>query len=115
MKKYLVLYLAPASVIDDWKKTEPGKRKEAEQKMQAEWKKWMSDHATIFADVGAGVGKTKSVTANGTSDIRNDIMLYAVVEAESHQAAARAFEDHPHLQIPQSSLEVMEINPLSGM
>jgi hypothetical protein len=43
MKKYLVLYLAPASVIDDWKKTEPGKRKEAEQKMQGEWKKWMSD------------------------------------------------------------------------
>jgi hypothetical protein len=115
MKKYLVLYLAPASVIDDWKKTEPEKRKEAEQKMQAEWKKWMSAHATIFADAGAGVGKTKSVTANGTSDIRNDIMLYAVVEAESHQAAARTFEDHPHLQIPQSSIEVMEINPLTGM
>ena len=35
MKKFLVTYLAPASVIDDWKKTEPKQRKEAEEKMQA--------------------------------------------------------------------------------
>ena len=115
MKKFLVTYVAPASVIDDWKKTEPAKRKEAEEKMQSEWKKWMSDHATMFVDKGAGVGKTRRVTAQGTSDTKNDIMLYAIVEAESHEAAAKTFEGHPHLQIPQSSIEVMEINPLSGM
>jgi hypothetical protein len=115
MKKFLVNYLAPASIIDDWKNTDPEKRKDAEQKMQAEWKKWMSDHAKMFVDKGAGVGKTKRVTVQGASGARNDIMLYAVVEAESHEAAAKAFEGHPHLQIPQSSIEVMEINPLSGM
>jgi hypothetical protein len=115
MKKFLVMYLAPASVIDEWKKTEPAARKAAEEKMQGEWRKWMSDHARMLTDKGAGAGKTKRVTAQGTSDIRNDIMLYAVVEAESHEAAAKAFEGHPHLQIPQSSIEVMEINPLSGM
>jgi hypothetical protein len=115
MKKFLVTYLAPASVIDDWKKTEPEKRKAAEEKMQGEWRKWMSDHATMFVDKGAGVGKTKRVTAQGVSDARNDIHLYAIVEADSHGAAAKAFEGHPHLQIPQSSIEVMEIHPLSGM
>jgi hypothetical protein len=31
MKKFLVTYLAPASVIDEWKKTEPKQRKEAEE------------------------------------------------------------------------------------
>ena len=70
MKKFLVTYLAPASVIDDWKKTEPEKRKAAEEKMQAEWKKWMSDHTTMFVDKGAGVGKTKRVTAQGASDTK---------------------------------------------
>ncbi len=115
MKKFLVTYLAPASVIDDWKKTEPEKRKQAEEKMQGEWRKWMSDHTKMFVDKGAGVGKTKCVTAQGTSDMRNDIMLYTVVEAESHEAAAKTFEGHPHLQIPQSSIQVMEINPLPGM
>jgi hypothetical protein len=115
MKKFLVTYLAPASVIDEWKQTEPEKRKQAEEKMQDDWKKWMSDHAKMFADAGAGVGKTKRVTGQGTADTRNDIMLYAIVEAESHDAAARTFEGHPHLQIPQSSIEIMEINPLPAM
>lgn len=115
MKKFLVTYLAPAAVIADWKKTEPSKRKEAEEKMQADWKKWMSDHMKMFVDKGAGVGKTRRVTAEGTSDTKNDIMLYAIVEAESHDAAAKTFEGHPHLQIPQSSIEVMEIHGLPGM
>ena len=115
MKKFLVAYLAPASVIEEWKKTEPEKRKAAEEKMQGEWRKWMSDHAKIFADKGAGVGKTKRVTSQGSSDAKNDIMLYAIVEAESHEAATKMFEGHPHLQIPQSSIEIMEIHPLPGM
>jgi hypothetical protein len=115
MKKFLVTYHAPTSVIDEWMKTEPEKRKRDEEKMQGEWKKWMGDHSKMFADRGAGVGKTKRVTQEGTADTRNDVMLYAVVEAESHEAAARPFEGHPHLQIPQSSIEVMEINPLHGM
>jgi hypothetical protein len=115
MKKFLVMYLAPASIIDDWKKTEPEKRKAAEEKMQGEWRTWMRDHTKMFADRGAGVGKTKRVTAQGVADTRNDIMLYAILEAESHEAAAKIFERHPHLQIPQSSIEVMEIHPLPGM
>ncbi len=112
---FLVTYLAPASVIDDWKKTEPEKRKAAEEKMQGEWQRWMKDNAKLFVDKGAGVGKTKRVTAQGVSDTKNDVMLYAIVEAESHDAAARTFAGHPHLQIPQASIEVMAINPLSGM
>ena len=115
MKTFLVMYLAPTSVIDEWKKTEPQQRKQAEEKMMAEWRQWMSDHKKMFADVGAGVGKTKRVTQAGTTDTRNDVMLYGVVEAESHEAAARAFEGHPHLQIPQSSIEIMEINPMPAM
>jgi hypothetical protein len=112
MRKFLVLYLVPVAVIDDWKKNDPEKRKPAEEKMQREWGQWMTDHASMLADKGAGVGKTKRVSADETSDARNDVMLYAIVAAESHEAAAKAFERHPHLQIPQSSIEVMEIHPL---
>ncbi len=112
MAKFLVNYLAPASVIDDWKKKPAEERKAAETKMQSEWKQWMSDHSKMLADKGAGVGKTKRVDQKGTSDTRNDIMLYTIVEADSHDAAAKAFEGHPHLQIPQASIEIMAINPM---
>jgi hypothetical protein len=37
------------------------------------------------------------------------------VEAASHEEAAKSFENHPHLQIPQSSIQVMEIRPMGGM
>jgi hypothetical protein len=112
MGKFLVTYLAPASVIEEWKKTEPEKRKTAEEKMQGDWRKWMTDHAKALADKGAGVGKTKRVTSQGSSDAKNDIMLYSIVQAESHEAAAKMFEGHPHLGIPKSSIEIMEIHPL---
>jgi hypothetical protein len=55
------------------------------------------------------------VTANGVSDFRNDIVLYSIVEAGSLEEAAQSFERHPHLQIPQSSIQIMEIRPMSGM
>jgi len=103
------------TMVGEWKKTDPAQRRDAETKMQAQWKKWMADNAKMFVDVGAGVGKTKLVNTRGMSDTKNDIMLYSVVQAESHEAAAKSFEGHPHLQIPQSSIEVMEIHSLQGM
>lgn len=113
-KKFIALYLVPASVIAEWAKTDPETRKEAEQKMQAEWGKWMGEHAKMIVSTEVG-GKTKRVTTSGVADIKNDIMLYSFIEADSHEAAAKAFENHPHLQIPQSSIEVMEVKPMSGM
>ena len=109
MKKFLVLYLAPTTVLDDWMKKDPKEREAAEQKMQKEWQQWSSDHARIFDDEDAGVGKTKVVNPQGVSDSRNDVMLYATVEAGSHDEAAKLFKDHPHLQIPQATIEIMEV------
>jgi hypothetical protein len=113
MKTFLVLYLAPSSVIEAWMKTDPDTRKVAEEKMRGDWIKWMSDHAKMITDTRAA-GKTKRVSSGGTHDTKNDIMLYSFVEAESHEAAAKSFENHPHLQIPQSSIEVMETRPMTG-
>jgi len=110
-KKFIALYLVPASVLADWAKTDPEIKKAAEQKMQAEWRKWTSDHSKIITLTEAG-GKTKRVTASGVSDTKNDIMLYSFVEAESHETAAKSFENHPHLQIPQSSIEIIEIRSM---
>ena len=113
-QKFLVLYLIPASVMGDWAKTDPTIRQAEEQKMQAAWGKWMGEYGKIIISTEAG-GKTKRVTASGVSDTKNDIILCSLVEAESHDAAAKAFENHPHLQIPQSSIEIMYVRPMSGM
>jgi hypothetical protein len=113
-KKFLALYLVPASVMADGAKTDPETKKAAEQKMHAEWGKWMGDHSDMITLTEAG-GKTKRVTVSGVSNTKNDIILYSFVEAESHEAAAKFFENHPHLQIPQSSIEVMEVRSMGRM
>jgi hypothetical protein len=95
-QKFLVLYLIPASVMADWAKTDPTTRHAEEQKMQAAWEKWIGQHADMIISTEAG-GKTKRVTASGVSDTKNDIILCSFVEAESHEAAAKAFQNHPHL------------------
>jgi len=109
MKKFLVLYRTPLSVMDDWMKKDPKERQPIEEKMQKDWQQWSSDHAKSFDDESAGVGKTKVVGPQGVTDARNDVMLYATVEADSHDEAARLFKDHPHLQIPQATIEIMEV------
>ena len=108
LSKFIVFYLIPSSVMEEWGKTEANARKAAEEKMKAEWQKWMKDHAKVITLTEA-CGKTKRIMANGASDTKNDICLYSIIEAESHEAAAKVFADHPHLQIPQSSIEVMAV------
>lgn len=114
MKKFLVLYLAPAAVLEEWMKKPVEERKEEEEKMKAQWDAWMKDHAGSMKET-AGAGKTKRVSKVGVADTKNDIMLFSIVEAESHEAAAKMFESHPHFGIPGSSIEIMPINYLPGM
>src|ERR1039457_1152726 len=111
LKKFLVLYLLPADVLAGWGKTDPATKKAAEQKMQGDWQRWMGNHAKMIT-VTEGAGKTKVVTSAGIGDTKNDIMLYSIVEADSHESAAKAFEKHPHLTIPQSSIQVTEVRPM---
>lgn len=112
LKKFLVLYLVPTDVMAEWAKTDPATRKPAEEKMQAEWGRWMARHAEMITLTEAA-GKTKAVAASGIADIKNEIMLYSIVEAETHDSAATAFANHPHLTIPQSSIQVMEVRGMS--
>ena len=77
--------------------------------MQTEWDAWMANHKAALLET-AGVGKPKHITSGGTEDARNDIMMYSFVEAESLEAAAKMFEDHPHFGIPGAWIEVMSIN-----
>ena len=114
MKKFLVLYLAPVAVLEEWMKKDEATRKKEEEKMKAEWGAWMKEHRAALKET-AGAGKTKRVTQAGITDMKNEIMLFSIVEAETPEAAAKLFENHPHLVIPQASIEIMPLNNLPDM
>ena len=65
---------------------------------------------------GRLLGKTKRVDAKGVSDTKNGIGGYSIVQAETAEAATKLFgKDHPHLQMPGSWVEVIEVMHIPGM
>ena len=114
MSRFLVLYLTPASVLEEWMNKDPEERKAEEAKMGADWNAWTEKNGSMVMETN-GAGKTKRVTPDGVADVKNDVMMYSIVEADSQEAAAAIFVDHPHLQIPQATIDIMAINDLSGM
>lgn len=81
--------------------------------MEEESRIWMQQNAGLVGET-AGAGKTKRITAEGITDVRNEVMLFSQVQARTHEEAAALFTNHPHLQIPGSSIEVMTVTPLTA-
>ncbi|MET0183529.1 MAG: hypothetical protein ABW199_11645, partial [Caulobacterales bacterium] len=79
------------------------------------WQDWQMKYADVILEQGGPLGKTKRVDASGVRDTSNLLTGYIVVRADSHEAAARMFENHPHFAFfPGDSVEVMECLPMPG-
>ncbi|MDE0855811.1 MAG: hypothetical protein OSA97_15455 [Nevskia sp.] len=115
MKKFMAVYIGTAASLEKYQQRHPdAATREARQKAGMEaWSQWVAAHAGSIVDIGTPLGKTKRVAAEGITDLRNNLTAYTIVQAESHQAAARMFENHPHFTLfPGDSVEVMECLPL---
>lgn len=91
---------------------------EQQKKMQegiAAWKSWVEQNKASIVEMGGPLGKTKKVSADGIEDVSNAMGGFTVVRAESHEAAAKLFENHPHFtHFPGESVEVMPVLPIPG-
>ena len=82
----------------------------------AAWKAWSERHQAAIVGMGGPLGKTKKITYKGIHDISNDMGAFMVVRADSHEAAAKLFEQHPHFTIfPGESVEVMPVLPIPSV
>ncbi len=109
MPKFLALYMGHA----DPQQEPPPPDAAAIGKGMAAWGQWMADHAAQVVDAGGPLGKTKKASKAGLSDTKNAVAGYVIIEADSHDAAVRLFENHPHFAIfPGESVEVMEVMPI---
>jgi hypothetical protein len=111
MKKFMAVYTGSAEARQRWEsRFATAQQREAQQKLGVEaWQRWVARHHGAIVDHGAPLGRTKRVGPEGVGDIRNNLAAYVVVQAESHEAAAQLFLDHPHFAIfPGDSVEIME-------
>jgi hypothetical protein len=113
MKTFLATYVGSAIEKTEWNNMDEQTRKQKETAGKEAWKKWAMENQKSIVDQGSPVGKTKRVSAQGIVDTRNNIGAYTVVRAESHEEAAKLFENHPHFTIfPGEAVEIMERLPM---
>ncbi|MCV0414577.1 MAG: hypothetical protein K5831_06805 [Brevundimonas sp.] len=89
---------------------------EAEQAAHAEEgvaavKAWEAAHRDSIAYVGGPLGRTLRLDdAGAVAETVNRLTVFVVVRADSHQAAVRLFDGHPHMAIfPCDGVEVMPV------
>lgn len=114
---FLAVFLGNKSSqrFQSWMAMPEAERRAKEQEGIAAWKGWMQKHHGSVLEVGGPLGKTKAVTRDGITDISNTMGAFVVVRADSHEAAAKMFEKHPHFTIfPGESVEVMPVLPIPG-
>ncbi|HEV3245192.1 MAG TPA: hypothetical protein VG102_02460 [Candidatus Paceibacterota bacterium] len=115
MNKYFVMFRIPLQSMDEWaKNVSSEERKKQSEGMMQDWKKWQEKNKNAIVDNGSPLGKTKRVSKDGIKDERNDLNYCMVIQAASHDEAAKIIAGNPHLQIPTSFVDVMEI-PHTGM
>src|SRR6202048_1295268 len=114
---YLAVFLgsktSPRRVA--WDALPEAERRAKEREGVAAWKAWVEKHHGAIVAMGGPLGKTKKVTPGGIADVSNEMGAYTVVRADSHEAAAKLFENHPHFAIfPGESVEIMPVLPIPG-
>ncbi|HXS40769.1 MAG TPA: hypothetical protein VN766_11340 [Stellaceae bacterium] len=112
---YLAVFLGSktSARMKAWMALPEAERNAKEQAGIAAWKAWIDQHQAAVSAIGGPLGKTKKITERGVEDVSNAMGAFMVVRADSPEAAARLFENHPHFTIfPGDSVEVMPVLPI---
>ena len=116
MKRYLAVFTGSPDGMTQWQALPEAERKRREAEGMAAWGQWAQDHSAQILDMGGPLSRTKRVSKDGISDVRINLGGFTLVQAESQEAAAAMFLQHPHFMLfPGDAVEVMEVMPVPGM
>ena len=110
MKRYLVLYRATATALEQMHKGTPEQQKAG---MDA-WLGWMKKAGPAIVETGSPIANPQKYASSGAAPQAGDATIggYSVVQAESKQKLAELFDGHPHFLAPGATIEVHEIVPM---
>lgn len=117
MPKFLALYMGSPDTEAQkrWNALTDAERSQRNLDAMAAWGEWMSRHKQAIPDIGSPLGKTMLTDPSGVHPFKNAIAAYVIVEADTHEAAAGMFENHPHFSIfPGTGIEILECLPMPG-
>lgn len=111
---YLAVFLSNKSGPrwQEWYSLTEEARRARDETGLAALRDWDAAHGDAIVCQGGPLGPTLRVADGGIGPHVNELTVFVVVRAASHQAAAAMFVDHPHCTIfPCHAVEVM---PLLG-
>lgn len=111
MKKFLVLYIAPQSAQAQMAESSP----EAAQEGMKAWMEWAQRAGDGIVDMGNPLADGREVTASGTAETKSHVAGYATIQAEDLDGAQSLLDGHPHLMMPNASIQVYESLDVPGM
>lgn len=115
---YLAIFLGSKTSprMKAWMALPEAERRAKEQEGMAAWNAWVEQHHAAIAFMGGPLGKTKKISERGVEAVSNEMGGFVVLRAESHDAAAKLVENHPHFTIfPGESVEIMPVLSIPGM
>lgn len=115
MKRFLAVYTGSPAAMSRWDQLSEAERNQRQAAAIAAWHQWAEQHSAAIVEMGGPLSRTKLVGPGGVSDIRNNLAAFTIVLAESQEAAAKLFLNHPHFMLfPGEGVEVMECLPVPG-
>jgi hypothetical protein len=111
MPKFLVLYNSPIPAAEMMANATPEETKAG---MDA-WTAWSERNGGSIVDLGVPLGSGLQVTPGSASPSSTQASGYSIVQADSLESAAKILQDHPHLQTPGGSIDVLEFLAIPGM
>ncbi|GLQ88364.1 hypothetical protein [Dyella flagellata] len=113
MKRFLAVYFGTDASMNAWKALDEAERQKREAAGMQAWTRWLETHKDAIVEVGSPLGKTLRTSKSGVEKFKNELCAFTVVQAESHEQAAKLFEGHPHFtQFPGESIQIMECLPI---
>jgi hypothetical protein len=113
MKRFLAVFTGSPSAMAQWETLPESERQKRQSAGILAWKKWATDNAGAIVEMGGPLSRTKLISKSGISDIRNQLGAFTMVQAQSQEAAAQLFLNHPHFTLfPGEGVEVMEVLPI---
>jgi len=111
MPNYVVLYNAPVSASEQMENNDPEMAAAA---MQA-WNDWSAKVGSGVVDLGTPLGNGRRLTAGDAGAADSDVAGYSILHADDIDSAVALLDGHPHLQMPGSSIQVLETLEIPGM
>jgi hypothetical protein len=109
MGKFIVLYRSPFSAEEQLAGADPAQMKAG---MDA-WVAWAEEAGEAVVDLGTPLGHGRHIDGSSApSD--TDVAGYSILQADSLDDVVKLLERHPHVGVPENSIDVLPMLAMPG-